>query len=297
MSGPGSLPASPGKGSASTLVMGIVNVTPDSFSDGGRWFDHGAAVAHGVKLLEEGAHLLDIGGESTRPGSQRPDEEEELRRVLPVVRELTAAGAVVSVDTMRARVAQASLAAGATYINDVSGGLADPDILGVVADHGCPYILMHWRGHGSVMQSRASYADVVAEVHAELATRIEAAVAVGVDERKLILDPGLGFAKTAEHNWRLLAELAGFSALGLPLLVGASRKRFLGTLPPGDDEEPTAPGQRDAATCAVSVLSAQAGAWAVRVHDVRSSVAAVAVVDAVRRYHGGGSLGEGRHGQ
>ncbi|GAB76953.1 dihydropteroate synthase [Austwickia chelonae] len=276
------LPASPGKGPASTLVMGIVNVTPDSFSDGGRWFDHDAAVAHGVALLEEGAHLLDVGGESTRPGSRRPDEDEELRRVLPVVRELAAAGAVVSVDTMRARVAEACLAAGAVYVNDVSGGLADPDILRVVADHGCPYILMHWRGHGSVMQDLASYEDVSAEVRAELSERVEVALAAGVDEKRLVLDPGLGFAKTAAHNWQLLADLGGLSSLGFPLLIGASRKRFLGALPPGADGDPVEPGRRDAATCAVSVLAAQAGAWAVRVHDVRSSVAAVAVVDAVR---------------
>nr|WP_081578101.1 dihydropteroate synthase [Austwickia chelonae] len=262
--------------------MGIVNVTPDSFSDGGRWFDHDAAVAHGVALLEEGAHLLDVGGESTRPGSRRPDEDEELRRVLPVVRELAAAGAVVSVDTMRARVAEACLAAGAVYVNDVSGGLADPDILRVVADHGCPYILMHWRGHGSVMQDLASYEDVSAEVRAELSERVEVALAAGVDEKRLVLDPGLGFAKTAAHNWQLLADLGGLSSLGFPLLIGASRKRFLGALPPGADGDPVEPGRRDAATCAVSVLAAQAGAWAVRVHDVRSSVAAVAVVDAVR---------------
>lgn len=262
-----------------TLVMGIVNVTPDSFSDGGRYLDADDAAAHGRRLLAQGADLLDVGGESTRPGAQRPDETEELRRVLPVVQRLAGAAAGLSIDTMRARVAAAALDAGATIVNDVSGGLADPDMLPLVAERGAPYILMHWRGHGAVMHERASYGDVVAEVSTELRERVEAALAAGVRREQLILDPGLGFAKEPEHNWALLGALPTLARLGYPLLIGASRKRFLGALTAGPDGTPGDEAARDAATAAVTVLATQQAAWAVRVHDVRSSVAAVRVVE------------------
>lgn len=266
---------------ARTLVMGIVNVTPDSFSDGGRFFGEEAAVGHGTALLADGADLLDVGGESTRPGSERPSEAEELRRVVPVVRRLVAAGARVSVDTMRAGVAAAALDAGAEIINDVSGGLADPDILRVAAERATPYILMHWRGHGSVMNDLAVYDDVVRDVIAELRGRIEAALAAGIAPDRLILDPGLGFAKDTDHNWALLAAQPQLGALGYRVLIGASRKRFLGALLARPDGTPAEPAARDAATAAVSGWAAQQGAWAVRVHDVRSSVAAVRVAERI----------------
>ena len=253
-----------------TLVMGVVNVTPDSFSDG--YPDPDAAVQHGLQLLEEGADLLDVGGESTRPGAGRVDEREELQRVLPVVRDLAAAGASVSVDTTRASVAAAALEAGAQVVNDVSGGLADPAMLPLVAEAGVPYVVMHWRGHSADMQRRARYDDVVAEVCAELVQRRDAALAAGVDGERVVLDPGLGFAKEPEHSWALLRALPTLVGLGHPLLVGASRKGFLGTLL-GD--APSA--ERDHATAAVTVLAAQAGAWAVRVHAVRPSADAVRV--------------------
>jgi len=262
------------------LVMGVVNVTPDSFSDGGRWFEPDAAIEHGLRLLAEGADLLDVGGESTRPGAARPPVDEELRRVLPVVRELTAAGAVVSVDTMRAQVADRALAAGAVVINDVSGGLADPAMAGLVASARVPFVVMHWRGQSDRMDELAHYRDVVTDVRDELAVRVAALVDAGVDERLLVLDPGLGFAKRGEHNWPLLARLQELHELGLPLLVGASRKRFLGTLLAGPDEQPRPPAARDAATAATSTLAAAAGAWCVRVHDVAPTADAVRVVAA-----------------
>ncbi|MDH6118219.1 dihydropteroate synthase [Kitasatospora sp. GAS204A] len=264
-------------------VMGVVNVTPDSFSDGGLWLDPGAAVAHGLDLVARGADLVDVGGESTRPGAKRVTEQEELRRVLPVVRELAAAGVVVSIDTMRAAVAEQALAAGAALVNDVSGGLADPVMAQVVADHGAPFVVMHWRGQSDDMDSLAVYGDVVADVLAELTVRIEALLAAGVKEEQLILDPGLGFAKTSAHNWALLGGLDALTALGRPVLVAASRKRFLGTLladPKTGELRPAR--QRDDATAAISVLSARAGAWAVRVHDVAGTADAVRVVAAWR---------------
>ncbi|HEU4675035.1 MAG TPA: dihydropteroate synthase [Motilibacteraceae bacterium] len=264
------------------LVMGVVNVTPDSFSDGGIWLEPDAAVAHGLALLADGADLLDVGGESTRPGAGRVDPDEERRRVVPVVRELAAAGAVVSVDTMRASTAEAALAAGAAVLNDVSGGLADPDLPRVAAAAGVPYVVMHWRGHSTDMQSRAVYADVVAEVRAELAARLDAVVAAGVDPEQVVLDPGLGFAKTAEHNWALLARLPELAALGRPLLVGASRKAFLGRLLAGPDGEQRPVLDREDATTAVTTLAAAAGAWCVRTHAVRPSADAVRVVAAVQ---------------
>ncbi|GAA1074310.1 MULTISPECIES: dihydropteroate synthase [Kitasatospora] len=262
-------------------VMGVVNVTPDSFSDGGLWLDPAAAVAHGLRLTAQGADLIDVGGESTRPGAQRVTEEEELRRVVPVVRELAAAGAVVSVDTMRANVAAAAVEAGARLVNDVSGGLADPGMAEVVAATGAPFVVMHWRGQSADMDSLAVYDDVVADVTAELTARVAALLAAGVKEEQLVLDPGLGFAKTSEHNWALLGRLDALTALGRPVLVAASRKRFLGTLLANPETGELRPArQRDDATAAVSVLSARAGAWAVRVHDVAGTADAVRVVAA-----------------
>lgn len=211
-------------------VLGVLNVTPDSFSDGGQYFDRADAVAHGLRMHEAGAALVDVGGESTRPGSDRVDAATELERVLPVVRELVAAGVPVSVDTTRAKVVEATAAAGASMINDVSGGLADPDMARAVAETGLPWVLMHWRGHSRDMGSLAHYSDVVGEVRDELLQRVEAALSAGVPESAIVLDPGLGFAKTHAHDWLLLQSLGEFVKLGFPVLVGASRKRFLGRL-------------------------------------------------------------------
>jgi dihydropteroate synthase len=260
------------------LVMGVVNVTPDSFSDGGRYADVDAAVAHGLDLIAHGADLLDIGGESTRPGATRPLVAEELARVIPVIAELAAAGARVSVDTMRAEVAAAATDAGAVLVNDVSGGLADPAILTVVAGSGAAYVAMHWRAHSTEMQSRATYDDVVGEVRDELAGRIEAALAAGIAADRLAIDPGLGFAKTADHNWQLLRCLGELDALGLPVLVGSSRKSFLGTLLAEPDGVPRPVDDREDANVALTTLAALAGVWAVRVHEVRGSVDALKVV-------------------
>ena len=263
-----------------TRVMGVVNVTPDSFSDGYPTTER--AVRHGRDLLAAGADLLDVGGESTRPGAPRVPEDEELRRVLPVVEALVAAGAVVSIDTMRAPVARAAVDAGALLVNDVSGGLADPEMLDVVAGLGVAYVAMHWRGHSVDMQQRAGYTDVVAEVCAELLARRRAVLAAGIAADRLLLDPGLGFAKQGPHSWSLLHALPQLSALGQPLLVGASRKAFLGELLADDAGVRRPAGERDAATAALTVLIAQAGAWAVRVHDVAPSADAVRVVAAVQ---------------
>ncbi|MFD5137774.1 dihydropteroate synthase [Streptomyces sp. NPDC058378] len=262
-------------------VMGVVNVTPDSFSDGGRWFDTTAAIKHGLELAAEGADLIDVGGESTRPGASRVDEAEELRRVIPVVRGLASEGITVSVDTMRAGVAEQSVAVGAVLVNDVSGGLADPDMIPVVAAAGVPFVVMHWRGFSESMNSRAVYGDVVAEVVAELRERMEAVVDGGVDPGKLVIDPGLGFAKNAVQDLALVAHLDRLRELGRPLLVAASRKRFLGQVLAGEDGTPPPARERDAATAAISALSAAAGAWAVRVHAVRPTADAVRVARAV----------------
>lgn len=263
-----------------TLVMGVVNVTPDSFSDGGEWFEPTAAVAHGLELLGEGADLLDVGGESTRPGAVRVPVEQELARVLPVIRRLAEHGAVVSVDTTRAVVAERAVEAGARVVNDVSGGLADPDMGRVVAATGAAYVAMHWRGHADVMDSLEVYDDVVAEVRAELAERMDALRAAGVRDEQVILDPGLGFAKAGVLNWPLLAHLDALHSLGRPVLVGASRKRFLGHLLADSSGDPAPPRARDDATAAVSALAAAAGAWCVRVHTVRASADAVRVAAA-----------------
>ncbi|MFD6276668.1 dihydropteroate synthase [Streptomyces sp. NPDC060209] len=262
-------------------VMGVVNVTPDSFSDGGHWFDTTAAIKHGLELVAEGADLIDVGGESTRPGASRVDEAEELRRVIPVVRGLASEGVTVSVDTMRAVVAEQSVAAGAALVNDVSGGLADPGMIPVVADAGVPFVVMHWRGFSESMNSRAVYGDVVGDVVAELRERMEAVVEGGVDPEKLVIDPGLGFAKDAAQDLALVAHLDRLRELGRPLLVAASRKRFLGHVLAAEGAAPPPARERDAATAAISALSAAAGAWAVRVHAVRPTADAVRVARAV----------------
>jgi dihydropteroate synthase len=276
-------------------VMGVVNVTPDSFSDGGRWFDPEVAVKHGLDLVARGADLVDVGGESTRPGATRVDEAEELRRVLPVVRDLTAAGVLVSVDTMRASVAERALAAGASLVNDVSGGRADPAMVPVVAGAGAPFVVMHWRGRSVDMNDRAVYGDVVAEVIDELRAAVDGAVAGGIAAERIVVDPGLGFAKRAEHDLALVAALERFRAeLGLPVLVAASRKRFLGRVLAGEEDAAPPPArERDAATAAVTALAARGGAWAVRVHEVRASADAVRVARAVEQAAGGPDAPEG----
>lgn len=262
-------------------VMGVVNVTPDSFSDGGHWFDTTAAVKHGLDLVAEGADLVDVGGESTRPGAARVDEAEELKRVIPVVRGLASEGVTVSVDTMRASVAERSLAAGAVLVNDVSGGLADPAMIPAVAAAGAPFVVMHWRGFLQGSTVRGSYVDVVSEVVAELHTRVEAVLAGGVAADRIVVDPGLGFSKEAEHDLILLAHLDRLRELGHPVLVAASRKRFLGRVLAGPEGAPPPARERDAATAAVSALAAHQGAWAVRVHEVRATADAVRVARAV----------------
>jgi dihydropteroate synthase len=262
--------------------MGVLNVTPDSFSDGGCFADAATAIDHGLQMHAAGADYVDVGGESTRPGADRVDADEECRRVVPVIRELTAAGVRTSVDTTRAEVAEAAISAGAALVNDVSGGLADKNMAELVAECGIPWVLMHWRGHSREMYAAARYGDVVTEVAAELTARVEDVVAAGVAPEQLVLDPGLGFAKRAEHNWALLAGLHRIVGLGLPVLVGASRKTFLGKLLAAPDGTVRPADQRDAATLATTVLAAQAGVWGVRVHDAAASVDAVRTVEAVR---------------
>ena len=265
--------------------MGVLNVTPDSFSDGGRYYDLDAALAHAHEMWALGADIIDVGGESTRPGASRVDAETEIGRVLPVIRTLAADGLRLSVDTTRAAVAEAALNAGALIINDVSGGLADPDMAKVVAGSEAPWVLMHWRGHSMDMNALASYDDVVAEVRAELVARVDGALAAGVAEENIVIDPGLGFAKHAEHDWALLHSLDSLLGLGFPVLVGASRKRFLGRLLAGENGDPRPPSGREDATAAISTLAAANGAWGVRVHSVRASLDAVKVVAAWQRGH------------
>ena len=260
------------------LVMGVVNVTPDSFSDGGLYGTTDAAIRHGLDLREQGADVLDIGGESTRPGATRPLVAEELDRVVPVIRALAEEGVPVSVDTMRHEVARAALEAGAVLVNDVSGGLADPQVLDVVAEHGAAYVVMHWRAHSAVMQQLASYDDVLVEVRDELALRLDAARAAGIAEDRLVVDPGLGFAKTAEHNWELLRRLPELGTLGAPILVGSSRKSFLGSLLAGPDGSPRPVLDREDANVALTTIAAIQGVWGVRVHEVRATIDAVKVV-------------------
>jgi dihydropteroate synthase len=261
-------------------VMGILNVTPDSFSDGGRWADTEAAIAHGVAMLDQGADIIDVGGESTRPGAERPDADQELSRVIPVIAALAEHGAWVSVDTMRSEVAAAAVGVGASIVNDVSGGQADPAILDVVADAGAAYVAMHWRAQSATMQDFAVYdapGGVVAAVRDELAARVEAILGAGIAPEQLVLDPGLGFAKNAEHNWALVRGLHEISALGFPLLIGASRKAFLGALLAAPDGTPRSVNEREAANTALTVLLAQQAVWGLRVHEVRSCRDALAV--------------------
>ena len=265
------------------VVMGVLNVTADSFSDGGRYLDVDAAVEHGMAMHRRGVDVVDVGGESTRPGADRIDPVVEAQRVVPVISALAAEGVVTSVDTMRASVAAAAIEAGVSIVNDVSGGRADSAMAGVVADGGLPWILMHWRaaGAGFLHTGPADrYDDVVADVRSELLEQVDLAVTAGVDESALVLDPGLGFAKNAQHNWQLLRGLPELVATGFPVLVGASRKRFLGSLLADADGSPRPPDGREIATAVVSALAVAGGAWGVRVHDVQASLDAVAVVKA-----------------
>jgi dihydropteroate synthase len=260
------------------VVLGVLNVTPDSFSDGGRYFTLDDALKHALEMWALGADMIDVGGESTRPGAERVEAEVEIARIEPVIKELASGGVRISVDTTRAQVADAALAAGATVVNDVSGGLADLDMARVVADAGVPWILMHWRGHSRDMNSLANYHDVVSEVRTELGQRVDSAVAAGVDPSAIVIDPGLGFAKQAEHDWALLRGLDVFLASGFPVLVGASRKRFIGRLLADAHGAPRPPDGREDATAAISALAAAKGVWGVRVHDVARSLDAVRVV-------------------
>ncbi|MEU7766285.1 dihydropteroate synthase [Nocardia sp. NPDC049190] len=278
--------------------MGVVNVTSDSFSDGGRYLDPDLAIAHGVELYKAGADIIDVGGESTRPGAVRIDSATEIARVTPVIRGLVEAGVPASVDTMRAAVAEAAIAVGVDVVNDVSGGRADPDMVKVVTSADVPWILMHWRAGADYRHTGPAdhYHDVVAEVLAELTAQVDSAVAAGVDPARLILDPGLGFAKNADHNWALLGALPELVAHGLPILIGASRKRFLGALL-ADDAGPRPPDGRETATATVSALAALHGAWGVRVHDVRASLDAIAVTAAWQNAAGQNAARQNTAGQ
>ena len=259
----------------STLVMGILNVTPDSFADGGRHFTTETAIARANQMIEEGVDIIDVGGESTRPGAERVDEDEERRRVIPVITEIAKLGAVISIDTMRATIAKEAIEAGASYVNDVSGGLADSKMSSLIASSpGVQYIAMHWRGHSQSMAEKAQYNDVVSDVRRELATRTEVLVSEGVGPDQIIIDPGLGFAKESDHNWELLQGLDRIALLGFPMLIGASRKRFLGELLGGVPTD-----QRDVASVAITVMLASKGVWGVRTHSVKPHKDAIKVVD------------------
>lgn len=246
--------------------MGILNVTPDSFADGGLHYDTEIAIARGMEMIDEGVDIIDVGGESTRPGADRVSKEEEQARVLPVIRALAESKVAISIDTMRASTARLAVEAGASIVNDVSGGAADPDMFATVADLGCKYTLMHWRGHSKDMNSKAIYGDVVADVIEEVTMQLDKALAAGVKRENIILDPGLGFAKDPEHNWEILNRIEEFTALGYPVLIGHSRKRFLG----GDN-----PDGREEATVAVTQSLVGKGIWAVRVHGVKANVEVV----------------------
>jgi dihydropteroate synthase len=266
-----------------TVVMGVLNVTPDSFSDGGEFLDPTRAIEHGRRLHEAGADIVDVGGESTRPGAQRVTIAEELSRVLPVISGLAAAGVPVSIDTMRSECARAAIAEGACIVNDVSGGLADPAMHATVAALSVPYVAMHWRGHSDRMNDLAQYDDVALDVMRELRNRVDSAVGAGVDPAAIVVDPGLGFAKDADHNWQILLKLTTLLHQGYPVLIGASRKRFLGSLLADENGEPRPVDGRDAATDAITAIAATMGVWAVRVHDVARSRDAVEVAAAWRR--------------
>lgn len=248
------------------LVMGILNVTPDSFADGGLHFDTDLAITHGREMIEDGVDIIDIGGESTRPGADRVSAEEEQARVIPVIRELAKENVVISIDTMRASTAKLGVEAGATIVNDVSGGAADPEMFSTIAQLGCKYTLMHWRGHSKDMNAKAIYSDVVAEVIEEISIQLDTALAAGIKRENIILDPGIGFAKDAEHNWEILNHIDEFIALGYPVLIGHSRKRFLGGETPDDREE---------ATVQVTQSLVGKGIWAVRVHGVKANKDAI----------------------
>ena len=248
------------------LVMGILNVTPDSFADGGLHFDEALAISHGLEMIEDGVDIIDVGGESTRPGADRVTAEEEQARVIPVIRALAQQKTVISVDTMRASTAKLAVEAGATIVNDVSGGAADPEMFATVAALGCKYTLMHWRGHSKDMNSKAIYNDVVVDVIQEVTIQLDRALAAGIKRENIILDPGIGFAKDAEHNWEILNRIQEFVALGYPILIGHSRKRFLG----GDS-----PDEREEATVQVTQSLVSKGIWGVRVHGVKANVKAI----------------------
>ena len=262
-----------------TLVMGILNITPDSFADGGRYLSKEDAITQGRRLIAEGADIIDVGGESTKPGVDRVSEADELERVIPVVTELVKDGAVISVDTMRSEVAKQAIAAGASYINDVSGGLADEKMASVIAQNPkIQYIAMHWRGHSKEMQKKAVYKDVVKEVKDELDERVSQLLKAGIDPEQIILDPGIGFAKESDHNWEILKNIERFQLLGYPLLIGASRKRFLGELVNAPE-----PDQREAATIALTTELARLKVWAVRTHAVKAHQDAISVMERLRK--------------
>ena len=262
-----------------TLVMGILNITPDSFADGGRHDTFELALARVHEMISEGVDIIDVGGESTRPGAERVSPDEEVERVIPIIAEIRELGAVSSIDTMRASTAAAAIAAGVTYVNDVSGGLADPDMAKLIARNlDVQYIAMHWRGHSKDMQSKATYTDVVKEVKQELEERAEALIKTGIDAERLILDPGLGFAKSAEHNWELLRNIDRLAFLGFPLLIGASRKSFLGELLDG-----ATPDERENASIAITTEMARQGVWGVRTHSVKPHRDAIDVVEELGR--------------
>ncbi len=265
-----------------TLVMGVLNVTPDSFSDGGRFDDTEIAISHALQMIQDGADIIDIGGESTRPGSDRISVQEELDRVLPVIAGLVDSGVAISIDTMRAEVARAAVGAGAVMVNDVSGGKSDPEMLSYVSTLTVPYILMHWRGPSNIMNTLTDYNDVVADVTSEISKQVDVAVAAGIARERIAIDPGIGFAKTVDQNWPILKHLEVLEGLGLPILMGASRKKFLGELLAKDGVARDSD-ERESATTAISTLMAARGLWAVRVHDVKPTRDAIAVVDRIAK--------------
>jgi dihydropteroate synthase len=262
-----------------TLVMGILNITPDSFADGGKYLSKEDAITQGRRLIAEGADIIDVGGESTRPGANRVTEEEELARVIPVITELVKDGAIISVDTMRSAVATAAIKAGALYVNDVSGGLADEKMAKLIANNPkIQYIVMHWRGHSKDMQKQAVYTDVVKEVMDELDERVSLLLKSGVLAEQIILDPGIGFAKESDHNWKILQNIERLQLLGYPLLIGASRKRFLGELLNTSDTD-----SREAATIALTTELARLKIWGVRTHTVKAHQDAISVIERLRK--------------
>jgi dihydropteroate synthase len=262
-----------------TLVMGILNITPDSFADGGKYLSKADAITQGRRLIAEGADIIDVGGESTRPGANRVTEEEELARVIPVITELVKDGAIISVDTMRSAVATAAIKAGALYVNDVSGGLADEKMAKLIANNPkIQYIVMHWRGHSKDMQKQAVYTDVVKEVMDELDERVSLLLKSGVLAEQIVLDPGIGFAKESDHNWKILQNIERLQLLGYPLLIGASRKRFLGELLNTSDTD-----SREAATIALTTELARLKIWGVRTHTVKAHQDAISVIERLRK--------------